>query len=216
MSDITRPDEFSLSFWMDGAENNKLGRAAYNWFSLLGRAAFWGVTSQDPLTCCAEALDLLAWQRCVTRYEGEPERLYRLRVKYAYANARDAGCVNGWKRIFQRLELTEDAKDLELWERMAGQDWDIVGIVLDDSKFTVPYLQDAIEIIIEDYGRTCRRYYFISRIVKPVYAGVNTFDLDHNTVTAAQSVSLSAAIVAGSGVFDHEQHTVEASLWALS
>ena len=195
---------FSLSFWMNGAENSKLGKAAYAWFSLLGKTAAWSLDNRDPMTCDERTLNLLAWERCVRRYPGEPERLYRLRVKYAYANAKDSGQTAGWGRIFERLELG----GLSLAERVPGQDWDRVGIIADDSQF--PDQQYVLEIIIEDYGRTCRRYYFDSRIPIPALAHVGRFSWHQETVEAAMSTRAIADAGARLSVFDHHAVTVEA------
>lgn len=206
------PEAFTLSFWMDGAENSKLGQAAHKWFSLLGKAASWGIVSRDPLACGNAALDMLAWERGIRRYAGEPERLYRLRVKYAYANGKDAGHVNGWKRILVRLELINDESELVLIERAAGQDWDIIGIEFDDARASA--LQTVLELIINEYGRTCRRYRFISRIVQGVAVHVATFDEDHNTALAVWGEDITAAASMSAGVFDNDHNTTEAFTWA--
>lgn len=195
---------FSLSFWMNGAENSKLGKAAHAWFSLLGKTAAWSLDNRDPMTCDERTLNLLAWERCVRRYPGEPERLYRLRVTHAYANARDSGQTAGWGRIFERLELG----GLSLAERVPGQDWDRVGIIADDSQF--PDQQNVLEIIIEDYGRTCRRYYFDSRIPIPALAHVGRFSWNQETVEAAMSTRTIADAGARLAVFDHHAATLEA------
>ena len=201
---MTGPDSFSLSFWMNGAENTRLGKAAHAWFSLLGKAAAWSLDNRDPMTCDERTLNLLAWERCVRRYINEPERLYRLRVTHAYANARDSGQTAGWARIFERLELG----GLSLAERVPGQDWDRVGIIADDSKF--PDQQNVLEIIIEDYGRTCRRYYFDSRIPIPALAHVGRFSWHQETVEAAMSTRAIADAGARLAVFDHHAATLEA------
>lgn len=195
---------FSLSFWMNGAESTKLGKAAHAWFSMLGKAAAWSLDNRDPMTCDERTLNLLAWERCVRRYPGEPERLYRLRVTHAYANARDSGQTAGWGRIFERLELG----GLSLAERVPGQDWDRVGIIADDSQF--PDQQNVLEIIIEDYGRTCRRYYFDSRIPIPALAHVGRFSWHQKTVEAAMSTRAIADAGARLAVFDHHAATLEA------
>lgn len=197
---------FSLSFWMNGAESTKLGKAAHAWFSMLGKAAAWSLDNRDPMTCDERTLNLLAWERCVRRYPGEPERLYRLRVTHAYANARDSGQTAGWGRIFERLELG----GLSLAERVPGQDWDRVGIIADDSQF--PDQQNVLEIIIEDYGRTCRRYYFDSRIPIPALAHVGRFSWHQETVEAAMSTRAIADAGARLAVFDHHAATLEAHL----
>lgn len=195
---------FSLSFWMNGAESTKLGKAAHAWFSMLGKAAAWSLDNRDPMTCDERTLNLLAWERCVRRYAGEPERLYRLRVTHAYANARDSGQTAGWGRIFERLELG----GLSLAERVPGQDWDRVGIIADDSQF--PDQQNVLEIIIDDYGRTCRRYYFDSRIPIPALAHVGRFSWHQETVEAAMSTRAIADAGARLAVFDHHAATLEA------
>lgn len=195
---------FSLSFWMNGAESTKLGKAAHAWFSMLGKAAAWSLDNRDPMTCDERTLNLLAWERCVRRYPGEPERLYRLRVTHAYANARDSGQTAGWGRIFERLELG----GLSLAERVPGQDWDRVGIIADDSQF--PDQQNVLEIIIDDYGRTCRRYYFDSRIPIPALAHVGRFSWHQETVEAAMSTRAIADAGARLAVFDHYAATLEA------
>ena len=192
-----------LPFWLEGKELLKLARAAHKFFTLIGEACIWPVRQMDPLTASLPILNLLAWQRCIKRYSGEPERLYRLRVAYAYANAKDSGLVNGWKRIFKRLELGE----LELEERVAGQDWDIIGIVVDDATF--PDKQDVTEIIISEYGRTCRRYRFVSRIPYTVNCRFGSFDCDYTTFEADNNPCLVAHIGAGMGVFEADFSTME-------
>lgn len=204
MSDLPQLDQPSLPFWMGGEECSKLSRAAHGWFSRLGEWAALPARQLDPLTCTPTVLDLLAWQRNVTTYKGEPERLYRLRVAHAYANARDAGSVAGWGRIFQRLELGGVA----LEERVAGQDWDIIGVVVDDTAF--PDRQNVLEIIVQEYGRTCRRYRFISRIPQAVRVAACAFDDDHATVCAVSNPLTLVTAGMRAAAFDNSHHTTEA------
>lgn len=178
-SEQPRVPDPKLSFWMDGEQARTLCRTARNFWQILADAAIWPARQNNPLECSLDVLGLIAWQRCVTRYHGESERLFRLRVTHAYANAVDAGQTKGWSRIFRRLELGE----LELLERVPGQDWDRVGIVLSDERMAA--LQDVLEVIIQEYGRTCRRYYLLSRVVVPVVVHVCTFDDTHETVLGA-------------------------------
>lgn len=198
----------SLSFWMAGVKNTTLARAAHRWFSLLGTSVLWVAEQMDARTCPEAMLDLLAWQRAVNRYPGEPDRLYRLRVHYAYHNGVDAGSINGWHRIFARLEMGRIA----LEERVTGQDWDIINLVVDDSSF--PDQQNVLEIIVDEYGRTCRRYRFVSRIPQAVRVGLGLFDDDHTTVCAVQGVGICAACATGVTYFDHDHNTTEAHAWA--
>lgn len=205
MSDLPELQQPELPFWMAGEEATKLTLAAHAWFDMLGTVATLPARQLDPLTCSRVVLDLLAWQRNVTPYAGEPERLYRLRVAHAYANARDAGSVAGWKRIFQRLELGGVA----LEERVPGQDWDIIGVVVDDTAF--PDQQNVLEIIVNEYGRTCRRYRFISRIPKAVRVCAVAFDDDHTTVCArSEPITVTRAGIR-IATFDNCHHTTEAT-----
>jgi hypothetical protein len=59
-------------------------------FLAKGINAFWQrvkgwlllpLAQQDPLTCSASLLALLAWERDITRFNGEPLDLFRKRVK---------------------------------------------------------------------------------------------------------------------------------------
>lgn len=204
MSEPPQLDQPGLPFWMAGEEASKLTRAAHRWFTLLGDVAALPARQLDPLTCTRTVLDLLAWQRNVTPYAGEPERLYRLRVAHAYANACDAGSAVGWGRIFKRLELGR----VELEERVPGQDWDIIGVVVDDTAF--PDQQNVLEIIVQEYGRTCRRYRFISRIPQAVRVAACTFDDDHATVCAVSNPLTVATAGVRAAVFDNSHHTTEA------
>ncbi|MFQ9364192.1 MAG: phage tail protein, partial [Bilophila wadsworthia] len=123
--------EIKIPFWMDGKHTRTLARASRRWWEEVGDWARFPLKQLDPMTCTDRMLDLMAWQRGVTRTVGEADRLYRLRVKHAYANAKDAGQVAGWERIFRRLELGKVAQE----ERQDGQDWDVIGIGIDDSAF---------------------------------------------------------------------------------
>ncbi len=173
----TTPD-ITLPFWMAGPELTKLARAAQTWFSLLMGWAIWPAQQMDPETCTELVLNLIAWQRDITRFEGEPLALYRLRVKYAYANATDAGSVAGFKRIFQRLGVGY----LETEERMPGRDWDIIALYLSDSQLGDN--QDLLQVLIQHYGRTCRRYEWTIISPLPITMRIETFDNDSQTICA--------------------------------
>ena len=64
------------------------------------------LTQQDPMTCSESMLALLAWERDITRFKGEPLTLFRKRVKFAFINARDAGGTAGFVDIFGRFDIT--------------------------------------------------------------------------------------------------------------
>lgn len=179
MADEQTTPEVSLPFWMSGPELSKLARAAKKWFALLMGWAIWPVLQMDPETCTEKVLDLIAWQRDIDRFEGEPLSLYRKRVKYAYINAKDSGSIAGFKRIFMRLGIGYT----EIDERMPGRDWDVVAILLSDSQLAEN--QDLLQVLIQHYGRTCRRYEWTILTPLPMNTRLETFDNDYQTICAS-------------------------------
>ncbi len=179
MADEKTAPEVSLPFWMAGPELSKLAKAAQKWFALVMSWAIWPAQQMDPETCTETILNLIAWQRDIDRFEGEPLALYRLRVKYAYVNAKDAGSVEGFKRIFQRLGVGY----IEIEERMEGRDWDVLAIHLSDTQLADN--QELLQVLIQHYGRTCRRYEWTIITPLPLYTRVETFDNDYQTICAA-------------------------------
>lgn len=145
--------KLKLPFWLSGYELSKLKDAAEAfWVELLALLEFCH-KQLDEENCHLVVLNLLAWQRGVERLKDEPIDIFRLRVKYALVNAKDAGNAAGMKRIFKRLGL---GNDIRIDERITGQDFDIVHLVLDDSLLASNV--DLLLQIIQKYGRTCRRY----------------------------------------------------------
>ncbi|XPV75195.1 MAG: phage tail protein [Desulfovibrio sp.] len=165
--------KIKLPFWLEGPETLKLKAAAEKYFDQLAKWAHWPASQQDPLTCEESFLNLLAYQRDIKRFEGEPLSLYRLRVHYAYINARESGSVAGFKRIFQRLEIGY----VEIEERLPGEDWDVVAIRLSDSQLASN--QRLIEVLIQHYGRTCRRYRLTVLTPQGVWAGACEFGMEY-------------------------------------
>ncbi|MFQ2101869.1 phage tail protein [Aeromonas sanarellii] len=163
------PDS-SAPWWEDGKTIAEGVREPA--FLAKGIMAFWRrlrgwllqpLTQQDPLTCSESMLALIAWERDITRFKGEPLDLFRKRVKYAFINAQDAGEVAGFARIFERLGIGW----CEQRERQEGTPWDVITIEVADSALADN--QRLVETLIQHYGRTCRRYRF--QVVYPV-AGV--------------------------------------------
>lgn len=134
----------------------------------------------DPLTCSQELLELLAWERDIKRFKGEPLALYRKRVKYAFVNALDAGEAAGFKRIFERLELGK----CEIHERIDGADWDVIMVEVTDSALSNN--QPLMQGLIQHYGRTCRRYRY--QVVYPVKAVLHHARIDMNQEVFAASL----------------------------
>lgn len=171
--------KLSLPFWLDGPELAKLKAAAQSWWSKVEGWVNWPLLQLDAETCHLSVLDLLAWQRDIQRFHGESERLYRLRVKYAFINAVDAGSTAGMVRIFQRLGVGY----VEIEERMPGLDWDVVLLHLTDSQLSEnPVL---LRVLMQQYGRTCRRYDFVTITPVTLRFGVAHFNDDQQTLIAA-------------------------------
>ena len=169
---------FNLPVWMNKGEVAKLAQAAHRWFSLLGAWALWPLQQLDPMTCREGVLDLIAWQRDISRFKDEPLGLYRLRVRHAFVNARDAGSVEGFKQIFKRLGIGY----VEFEERIEGRDWDVVAIRLSDNQFAEN--EGLLSTLIQHYGRTCRRYEWKIITTIPMEIQVVEFSNDHLTETA--------------------------------
>lgn len=133
----------------------------------------------DPLTCSVPLLELLAWERDITRFNGEPLSLWRKRVKYAFVNARDAGEVAGFQRIFARLGIGW----CQVHERQEGAPWDVITIEVSDNSIAAN--QTLMQTLIQHYGRTCRRYRF--QVVYPVAATLQhgRIDMSHQVVAAS-------------------------------
>lgn len=141
-----------LPFWFSDEQVSIVKNAATAWFAKLRAWAMFPVAQLDPRTCSVTALKELAWQRDADRFSGEPLELHRLRVEYAYQNAKDAGSTSGFERIFQRLGIGA----IKQHQRMPGVDWDVIDIELTDEQLTK--YPGLLDVLVRKYGRTCRRY----------------------------------------------------------
>lgn len=190
--------KLSLPFWLDGVELTKLKAAAQSWWTKAEDWIRWPMLQLDAETCHLSVLDLLAWQRDIQRFHGESERLYRLRVKFAFINAVDAGSSAGMVRIFERLGVGY----VELEERVDGMDWDIVLLHLSDTQLSEnPVL---LRVLMQQYGRTCRRYDFVT--ITPVTLGIRIADFndDQQTLIASLDEAASSMVV----INDHVLMTI--------
>jgi len=149
-------DKISLVFWQKGTKekSDAQGFASFldEWWQQCREWLAWPLKALNPENAPLFMVDLLAYERDVQRYSGEPESLYRLRVKTAYANAKDAGTKAGLERIWARLGLGY----IEISEREDAENWDIVRINVTES--VISEKPELLKIIVEKYGRTCRRY----------------------------------------------------------
>lgn len=171
--------KLNLPFWLDGPELAKLKDAAQGWWTKVEGWLRWPLLQMDADTCHIIVLDLLAWQRDITRFKGEPESLYRLRVKYAFINSVDAGSVAGMKRILLRLGVGY----VEIEERLPGRDWDIVLLHLTNTQLAKN--QELLRVLLEQYGRTCRRYEFLTITQLQIGLGLVHFNDDQQTLVAS-------------------------------
>lgn len=177
--------KLKLPFWLEGVELTKLKNAAQSWWEKVEQWLNWPLLQIDAETCHITVLDLLAWQRDIQRFQGEPEALYRLRVKYAFINAVEAGSTAGMVRIFERLGIGY----VEIQERLPGQDWDIVSLLLSDTQLSQnPVL---LRVLIQQYGRTCRRYEFST--ITPVSMAVCLAEFNDDQVTLSAVLDTSAS-----------------------
>ena len=144
----------SLPSWMNKGEPLALMRTARTYWAEVYSWITWPLRQFDPLTCTEPVLNLIAYDRDIGRFSGEPLSLYRKRVAYAFINARDAGSVEGFINIFSRLGIGY----VELVERQPDIDWDVIMVRVTDSQIA-DNTQLMIQII-RQYGRTCRRYQF--------------------------------------------------------
>ncbi|WP_108944085.1 phage tail protein [Shewanella halifaxensis] len=173
-------------WWMDGKTLNKtdepqepamLTNGLQSFWQRLRDWFIWPLAQIDPLTCSVDMLDLLAWERRIIRFRDEPLWLYRKRVAFAFINAKDAGSTQGFINIMSRLGVPV----LSIDERQVNRDWDIISIELDDTKVASAAL---LGTIIQDYGRTCRRYEFVANKATSLYLPVTECNHDYQTLTA--------------------------------
>ncbi|MGZ0703792.1 phage tail protein [Pseudomonas piscis] len=167
-----------LPFWLGGPELAKLTAAAQGWWEKVKGWVQWPLLQTDAETCHLSILDLMAWQRDITRFNKEPEGLYRLRVKHAFINAVDAGSTAGLKRILRRLGVGY----VEIDERMPGRDWDVVLLRLTDSQLSDS--PELLRVLIQQYGRTCRRYDFVTITPVALRLCAADFNDDQQTLVA--------------------------------
>ena len=172
--------KLKLPFWLDGKELNRLHTASQSWWDRVEGWLQWPLLQMDAETCHLTVLDLLAWQRDISRFKDEPESLYRLRVKFAFINAVDAGSTAGLKRILQRLGVGY----VEIDERLPDRDWDVVLLRLSDSQLSQN--PELMRVLIQQYGRTCRRYDFVT--ITPVSLRIVAVDFNDDQQTLVASL----------------------------
>lgn len=209
-----------LPWWEDGqtlpakmTEPAPLARGIRGLWHTLRRALLLPLSALDARTCDATSLDLLAWERDITRFPGEPLDVYRLRVHHAFVNAQDAGGTAGFVRIFARFGITLTAQ----LERIPGMDWDVILLLLDEH---TPQVQEQLaSTLVAHYRRTCRRYGVgVTASAAHLHAAC-PFAASFHTITAHTELDLAASVWAhqphSAGTFPATFVTMEAQ-WPQS
>lgn len=164
--------KIKLPFWMDKGELQKIALLFEKWWAYVLSAVKFPFNILDEETCGEKILNLIAYQRDIERFDGEPIELFRKRVKYAFLNAKDAGSKAGFIRIFERLGIGK----IGVGERIDGIDWDIIKIYITDQQ--VANNNALLNFVIRKYGRTCRRYDY--EIVTFTPTVIHYGEFDHN------------------------------------
>ncbi|WP_047679906.1 MULTISPECIES: phage tail protein [Xenorhabdus] len=200
MSEFTeRLKRLALPSWMDKGEPAKLLNAARAFWMQVYDWLTWPLAQLDAETCSEALLSVLAYQRDIQRFNGEPLPLFRKRVKYAFINAKDAGSIAGFIAIFERLGVGY----VELLERQPDIDWDVIILRLSDSQIAAN--PDLLMNIISQYGRTCRRYRFEVIAKNQLLMRVGSVGAEYCTYAAAiptQPLLLKVGHIAGVAVCD--------------
>ncbi|WP_340621646.1 phage tail protein [Xenorhabdus siamensis] len=200
MSEFTeRLKRLALPSWMDKGEPAKLLNAARVFWAQVYGWLTWPLAQLDAETCTESLLSVLAYQRDIQRFNGEPLPLFRKRVKYAFINAKDAGSIAGFIAIFERLGVGY----VELLERQPDIDWDVIILRLSDSQIAAN--PDLLMNIIRQYGRTCRRYRFEVIAKNQLLMRVGSVGAEYYTYAAAiptQPLLLKVGHIAGVAVCD--------------
>ncbi|MCE9890911.1 phage tail protein [Kluyvera intermedia] len=173
----------ALPFWMSKGEPGKLLAVMRRFWAEVYGWITWPVNQFDPLVCPEPLLRLLAYDRDITRFDGEPLELFRRRVAYAFVNASDAGSVAGFIAIFERLGIGY----VELVERQPGIDWDIITVRVSDSQLAAN--SELMIQIIRQYGRTCRRYQYEVLTTLKLFINAGWDDGELICYSARESVS---------------------------
>ncbi|HHQ6595642.1 TPA: hypothetical protein ACSTLU_001876 [Serratia fonticola] len=164
--------DIRLPVWMNKGEPLTLAHASRTWWQRVYGWLTWPLAQIDVDTCDEQLLALLAYQRDITRFKGETLAAFRLRVKYAFVNAQDAGFKAGFERIFQRLNIGQ----IQQLERQLWLDFDVILIRINDEQLSRH--NTLMMALLRQYGRTCRRYFFDVLNQRTALVRAGRFDLD--------------------------------------
>ncbi|MBJ7536945.1 phage tail protein [Marinomonas transparens] len=196
-------ERYSLPIWEKKGPNNISLKSAFgSWWD---KAEEWIKTPLNQMnaeTCSVALLKYHAYQKDVTRFSDEPDDLFRKRVKYAEQNAMDAGSKAGFIQIFERLGIGY----LEMLEREDAENWDVITLRLSDSQIASNI--DLLSYIIQQYGRTCRRYELT--VLTPLEMTVGVFEVGH-----AWSLDVAKQVIEPWEAQSTVQHTAIGHSWTL-
>lgn len=190
------PDEKKEPYWLTRGVK-RFWLRVYDWMT-------YPLKQQDALTCSEKNLELMAWDRDITRFDGEPLNLFRKRVKFAFINAKDAGSVAGFKRIFERLGIGIVA----FKERESTIEWDVCTIELTDGD--ISNNTKLVQTLIEQYGRTCRRYRF--QVTFPTTLTIASGEFSHNFSLFSAESKMEVELTMKPQPIEHQQQLFIASL----
>jgi hypothetical protein len=203
--------ELIIPWWQDGdtisdglKEPYFLSKGVSTFFNVVKRWLLLPLLHADALTCRESLLELMAWDRDITRFESEPLSLFRKRVKYAAINAKDSGSVVGFQAIFERLGVGV----LAFRERESATDWDLCTIEVTDGD--ISNNGKLIQTLIEQYGRTCRRYSFQVGFKASMSISCGAFS-HRFSIYRAQTTELATLSIAQHAI-EHQQQVFVASL----
>eukprot|EP00828_Plagiopyla_frontata_P044051 TRINITY_DN7068_c0_g1_i1.p1 TRINITY_DN7068_c0_g1~~TRINITY_DN7068_c0_g1_i1.p1 ORF type:complete len:205 (+),score=28.82 TRINITY_DN7068_c0_g1_i1:550-1164(+) len=197
-------DRIELKFWQDSGDLTLIGTLADTFYDRVQERLDKLNRQIDADAAPIKMVELLGWERDIERFEGESDALFRKRVKYALLNAKDAGEKDGFEKIWSRLGLGEISQT----ERFDAENWDVIKLVVDETVFG-EYME-LLNVLIRQYGRTCRRYEFESWTANTV--GVRTCHFDAEYFHTQTSLNHSLSAQAGARTFTFYADTFNAKV----
>ena len=165
-------------FWLSAGNLKAYTRFLNVWFAYVKNILDWPRRQFDADSADLFVVDLLAWESGIDRFDGEPEWLYRLRVKHASKNAKDAGSAAGFKAIWERMGLGY----VDIEERIPARDWDIINLTVTDHALS--QYPGLIDVILANYAITCRRYELTTIAIDDLKIRINHFGEESQNLTA--------------------------------
>ncbi|MDK2597895.1 hypothetical protein [Pseudoalteromonas obscura] len=189
-----------LPYWLarPASELDKLRKGTVRFWSRVSDLLAWPARQLDPMTAELALVHLLAWERDITPLANESEQTYRIRVKYALQFAKGAGSTAGWHFMFEKLGTPWITID----ERLGEVDWDVVSLQLLDSDLAERH--QLIGNLCRQYGRTTRRYQYVTIASMPLVAPPTEFE--HESLTGIARLSDNLIPKLGLATMDHESH----------